>query len=705
MKYLSPMRASYAKRITPTHTIRYAHKNVPGRCLTVSGLVTTRIRDFVVKRTTPISQLANVERPVAWQPYWSDSTARTSTLLWTPMTEDLHRVQITSNLSKADQFLESLVLYTPDTQAQGRRFPTSHTCHVGDANQAKVSRSKDDAKKGVRKVTVSVPIFPTREQRAGLNSMEGGARYFYNKAKHFSECAGTEARQRAIAELESRWAPDLGCCAVRKAMICGKKRCAHGVVFGCMTLKEFNAGKHACWAQSNPHRQCGDAVDDPDADVGDTGRYLCQKHANALPNIRKTVVNPSPRLRSAEDGISDRCQKPGCSNLVKPRHLTEIGKFERYWCCEHAPSLPYRVPEARFVDTSQALRDAVVPRNSEIDPNGSDAWIRKVPYDVRAYAVKDFTRDLKSYRELRRNGHEWARRPGFRSKRNKTWSFAIPATAIKLVDRNHLTVFPAAFAGSMKDAWPSLSEPSPSLRMGARSARRLSRVLKTGKMCDANVVKDACGTIRVHIPIEVPFESVTSRLVKHQVVMDCGGRTFNSFYSASGVCGHIGHLFYEKHLNRQLLRADLCMSLANKTRGRKQRRLRRRAQALRTKVRNVVRDLHRKTCRFLCDNFDSIFVTKLSRSAVRKLGRRINNKAVRNLMSFANAEFIFKLKDYAAVRGVEVVHVSEGFTTKTCPECGRVRDMGSKSTRECECGFNGHRDLYSAKGIFLRTIS
>jgi hypothetical protein len=36
-------------------------------------------------------------------------------------------------------------------------------------------------------------------------------------------------------------------------------------------------------------------------------------------------------------------------------------------------------------------------------------------------------------------------------------------------------------------------------------------------------------------------------------------------------------------------------------------RIRRRAQALRTKVQAVRRDVHRKICRFLCDNFDTIF--------------------------------------------------------------------------------------------------
>jgi len=61
--------------------------------------------------------------------------------------------------------------------------------------------------------------------------------------------------------------------------------------------------------------------------------------------------------------------------------------------------------------------------------------------------------------------------------------------------------------------------------------------------------------------------------------------------------------------------------------GRKVVRIRRRAQALRTKVRNVVRDLHRKTCVLLCRNFTKIFLPTLDTVALTHVGNRvINNK-------------------------------------------------------------------------------
>jgi hypothetical protein len=68
-------------------------------------------------------------------------------------------------------------------------------------------------------------------------------------------------------------------------------------------------------------------------------------------------------------------------------------------------------------------------------------------------------------------------------------------------------------------------------------------------------------------------------------------------------------------------------------------RIRRRAQALRTKVQAVRRDVHRKICRFLCDNFDTIFLPKLDTVSLSAVGRNISSQTVRNMMTFAHGEF------------------------------------------------------------------
>jgi hypothetical protein len=71
----------------------------------------------------------------------------------------------------------------------------------------------------------------------------------------------------------------------------------------------------------------------------------------------------------------------------------------------------------------------------------------------------------------------------------------------------------------------------------------------------------------------------------------------------------MGHTILHK-----LIKADNCMSAATLLKsagghGWKVKRIRRRAQALRTK--NVIRDLHRKTCSLLGANFNAIFLPPL----------------------------------------------------------------------------------------------
>jgi hypothetical protein len=113
--------------------------------------------------------------------------------------------------------------------------------------------------------------------------------------------------------------------------------------------------------------------------------------------------------------------------------------------------------------------------------------------------------------------------------------------------------------------------------------------------------------------------------------------------------------------SHKLIKADNCMSAATLKNagghGWKVKRIRRRAQALRTKVRNVIRDLHRKTCSLLCANFNAIFLPPLDVTGMSQVGNRvINNKAVRNLMTFAR-QFRVTLNRYAADRGVIVTPV------------------------------------------------
>jgi hypothetical protein len=153
--------------------------------------------------------------------------------------------------------------------------------------------------------------------------------------------------------------------------------------------------------------------------------------------------------------------------------------------------------------------------------------------------------------------------------------------------------------------------------------------------------------------------------------------TFLTVY-CRGVVMKIGDGTYDL-LKHKLIKADNCMSAATLLKsagghGWKVKRIRRRAQALRTKVRNVIRDLHRKTCSLLC-KLQCHLPPSLGRDRDVTDRQQGHQQAVRNLMTFAR-QFRVTLNRYAADRGVIVTPVSEAYTTKTCTlwgpkRCGR----------------------------------
>jgi hypothetical protein len=108
-------------------------------------------------------------------------------------------------------------------------------------------------------------------------------------------------------------------------------------------------------------------------------------------------------------------------------------------------------------------------------------------------------------------------------------------------------------------------------------------------------------------------------------------------------------------------------------------RIRRRAQALRTKVQAVRRDVHRKICRFLCDNLTPSFYPNLTPSAWARSVGGTSSQTVRNMMTFAHGVQSV-LGSLCQGPWCHRRSPSEAFTTKTCTGCGFVREVGGVHT-------------------------
>lgn len=190
------------------------------------------------------------------------------------------------------------------------------------------------------------------------------------------------------------------------------------------------------------------------------------------------------------------------------------------------------------------------------------------------------------------------------------------------------------------------------------------------------------------------------------VALDPGVKTFQSFYSEEGLVGKFGDRTFEHlkglyHLEDTLKSALVSRKLARKTK----RNIKNRCCSLRTKVKNVVDDLHRKTCNWLTSTFKYIFLPSFNvKPMVCKDGRVIGKSTARAMLSLSHFSFKQRLLHMGQSRGCEVNICSEAYTSKTCGCCGAQKnDLGGSREYTCTtCGLEIDRDYNGARNIYLR---
>lgn len=191
------------------------------------------------------------------------------------------------------------------------------------------------------------------------------------------------------------------------------------------------------------------------------------------------------------------------------------------------------------------------------------------------------------------------------------------------------------------------------------------------------------------------------------IALDPGVRTF--------ITGFDGFKFLEfgagdmGRITRLCQYLDKLMSRIAKCQHRRQRqKMRLAAGRMRTKIQNLVNELHKQVACYLTQNYRLIFLPTFETSQmVQKKRRKIRSKTARAMLSWAHYRFKLFLKQAATRRGCTVVDVTEEYTSKTCSRCGHVHTKlgGSKRFRCSKCGHELDRDFNGAFGIMLKALS
>lgn len=241
------------------------------------------------------------------------------------------------------------------------------------------------------------------------------------------------------------------------------------------------------------------------------------------------------------------------------------------------------------------------------------------------------------------------------------------------------------------------------------------------KLSESRLIKDndsyyLCLVLKTKTKLTTPQYNICA--------VDPGVRTFQTVYSPDGVVAKLGDCHNQllvktcKQIDKYNASKDkiyypipqLLTSYQRENTAcnrRRRHRLKKRINKTWDSLKNKTEELHKKTAKYLTDNFQTILIpdTNIS-SMLLSYKRKINKTTVRGLSCLAHYRFRMRLLQLAKRTGNEVIEVSEAYTSKTCGQCGNIdANLGGKKTYTCSCGYTCDRDIHGARNIYLRAIS
>ena len=325
---------------------------------------------------------------------------------------------------------------------------------------------------------------------------------------------------------------------------------------------------------------------------------------------------------------------------------------------------------------------------------------KAVPQQIKADAVREAWQALRNAKRLAKQTGE-KHEVSFQHRHMKQQSMFIPASAIRdegvyvtLLGDLHLTEeLPARIARRFGKPTDSPRDPD---------KRYAGEPKPTDEIRDSRLSYERgewflC--VAYHAPQEPPAQ------LARIVALDPGIRTFLTMFSETSF-GWLGHHDIGR-IQRLCTHLDALIADIAKAPRRKKSSMRRAANQIRRRIRNIVKELHCKLAHFLCTNFDIILLptfetSNMSARAVRK----IRKKSVRHMLTLSHFKFQQRLIDKARQLGKQVVLVSESYTSKTCSWTGDViAKLGGRKVITAPDGTRMDRDLNGARGILVRFLT
>ena len=318
--------------------------------------------------------------------------------------------------------------------------------------------------------------------------------------------------------------------------------------------------------------------------------------------------------------------------------------------------------------------------------DGLPDWHVETPRQVKVGAVMDACQAVKNAKIKCQETGE-IQKVSYRSKKDKQ-------TLYLRADSLKENGFYVRFLGDMKMAEPLPAKPQGTDKV---SERDVDAEVKDSQLILENGRYFLC----------VPYvEKKKTREPSGRIVaLDPGIRDFMTFFSED-CFGWLGQQCINR-IQRLCQHCDNLLARSTQEKRPLRRALRKAANRIKVKIRNLIDELHKKVAHFLVTNFDIILLPTFESKQMTKRGaRKLRKKSVRQMLTLSHYRFKVFLKHKALEYSVRVIEVCEAYTSKTVSWTGEiVANLGGSKVIKSSEGHRMDRDLNGARGIFIKNVA
>jgi putative transposase len=417
-------------------------------------------------------------------------------------------------------------------------------------------------------------------------------------------------------------------------------------------------------------------------------RYLKQKNIN----IRKIITQKTTPFRAGKVTSLNKKLCPLKTKKIRIYPTSEQKIIFKKWigACRYIYNkINSDIQKDSSCTDFMKNRDKYIPAK-QISEN--EKWMLDVPKEVRANTISDYCKAINENKKKVKNGKLKSFLMKYKSKKDSKQSIKIPHASVSIID-NKITIYPNILKNN--------------------ASIKCNRYEKIPKIEYDIILKyEKPNYWYINIPYETNdiIKNITENqgCMKKVIAFDPGIRTCLTGYSPNGHILEIGKRDIEKIIRLCVLIDKMQSKISKKElRCRKRLRILKKMVKLRHRIRRLKEDMHKKTSKYLCANYEIIIIPKFEVSnMIKKANRKIINKTVRQLLNWNHYEFRQTLKMKAKEKGRIIIESNESYTSKTCTNCGNLHEnLKGNKIYECKkCGIIIDRDVNGARNILLRAL-